>query len=105
MKEAKFLSVGVGMRLCLQLLYNACLAILHNVYTKLCTWKIYISNCKVKYGATLCLSISSGLIHRPHTQETVTVLTAERQTRWVDHQHDDDVSKRVSIAAKTKDEG
>ena len=50
----------------------------------------------IKFGVTICLAISSGLIHRQHTQETVTLLTAERQTRWVDHQHDD-VSKGVNI--------
>ena len=58
----------------------------------------------MKYGVTIFFSISSGLIHRQHTQETVTLLTAERQTRWVDHQHDD-VSKGVNITAKSKDEG
>lgn len=33
----------------------------------------------------LVFSISTGLIHLPPTQETVTLLIAERQTRYVDH--------------------
>ena len=50
----------------------------------------------------LVFSISTGLIHLPPTQETVTLLTAERQTRYVDH--DDSRGTLLQWWCKSKDE-